>query len=98
MAQFDVLQLRSGEWVIDCQTDILAGISSRFVVPLNLPEDSPPVHPRLNPIFEIGGEQRVMVTQFAGAVTITEIAGRQTSLAREEYRIKNALDMLLSGI
>jgi toxin CcdB len=98
MAQFDVLRLKSGDWVIDCQTDLLDGISTRFVVPLALPEDAPPVRPRLNPIFDVAGERRVMVTQFAGAIALPELAGKITSLSAEEYTIRNALDMLLSGV
>jgi len=98
MAQFDIFELRSGGLVIDCQADILAGINTRFVAPLNLPDDAPPGRARLNPVFQVDGEQRVMVTQFAGAVSVSELGRKVMSLGREEYVIKNALDMLLSGI
>jgi len=98
MAQFDVFRLKSGDWVIDCQTDLLDEINTRFVVPLNLPEHAPPVRPRLNPTFDVAGERRIMVTQFAGAIALSELAGKVASLSAEEYNIKNALDMLLSGV
>jgi len=98
MAQFDVFRLKTGGWVVDCQTDLLDGISTRFVAPLSLPDEAPPVRPRLNPVFEIAGEQRVMVTQFAGAVSLSEMGEKLGSLAAEEYIVKNALDMLLSGV
>lgn len=98
MAQFDVLCLKSGDWVIDCQTDLLDGINTRFVVPLSPPENAPPTRPRLNPIFDVAGEQRVMVTQFAGAIALSELDRTVASLASEEYVIKNAIDMLIGGV
>lgn len=98
MAHYDVVRLKSGQWVIDCQAELLTGINSRFVVPLLRLQDAPPPLPHLNPQFKIQGEDWLMVTQFAGAISVTEIEAVILSLAHEEYRIKNALDMLLTGI
>jgi len=98
MAQFDVFRLRPEVWVIDCQAGLLDGISMRFVVPLSLSEHAPPIRSRLDPIFEIAGERRVMVTQFGGAVRLADLAERISSLASEEHRIRDALDMLISGV
>jgi toxin CcdB len=98
MAQFDVIALKSGDWVIDCQANLFQALSTRFVVPLSRLAEAPPLRPHLNPIFEIAGEQRAMITQFAGAASISELAGKVGSLGEEEYIIKNALDLLLSGV
>lgn len=98
MAQFDVIALKSGEWVIDCQADLLSDISTRFVIPLHLPQNAPPVQPRLNPTFRIAGEPHVMVTQFAGAVPVSELGATIASLDEDQFTIKNAIDMLLTGI
>lgn len=98
MAQYDVVRLKSGQWVVDCQAELLTGINSRFVVPLLRSQDAPPPRPQLNPLFHIQGEDWLLVTQFAGAIPVTEIERVILSLAHEEYRINNALDMLLTGI
>ncbi|MCW2364696.1 toxin CcdB [Sphingobium sp. B7D2B] len=98
MAQYDVVRLRSGQYVVDCQAEVLSGINTRFVVPLAYPNDAPPPRPGLNPRFRMQGEDWVLVTQFAGAVSVSEIQEITGSLAQEEYRIKNALDMLLTGV
>jgi len=98
MAQFDVVRLKSGEWVIDCQSDLLEGINTRFVIPLRALGDAPPAHPRLVPIFEVAGERRVMATHFAASVPVSELGETIASLSAQQYDIKNALDMLLTGI
>jgi len=99
MAKFDVYRERAGTgYVLDCQADTLSDLATRFVVPL-LPLDMAP-HPdgRLNPIFQIRGEQHVMVTQFAGAMPCRQIGPIVASLRDHDIAISNALDMLISGI
>lgn len=96
MAQFDVHRLGDG-LVIDCQSDLLAQLESRFVVPLISRADVP-VAQRLNPIFEIEGKDRVMLTQAAGAVRRRELGAVVTSLADRSFEITGALDILLSGV
>jgi toxin CcdB len=98
MAQFDVIRLRSGEWVIDCQSDLLDGINTRFVVPLRPPHEAPPAHPRLVPVFDVAGERRLMATHFAASVPVSELGDTIASLGHQQYTIKNALDMLLSSV
>ena len=34
MPQFDVYRLRDGELVVDCQADILSGLNTQLVIPL----------------------------------------------------------------
>jgi toxin CcdB len=99
MAQFDFYRRRSGEgFLVDCQAPILAGLDTRFVVPL-LPLEhfsKPAAH--LNPVFEIAGKPFCFVAQFAATVPLKELGRTAGSLADERYRIMKALDFLLTGV
>lgn len=97
MARFDVYRTRAGRLVLDCQSDLLRDLQSRFVVPLLTPADLPAPARRLNPVFLIDGAQWVMATQFAATVAVRELAERVTSLQDQDYAITTALDTLTSG-
>ena len=98
MARFDVYAEPDGfGFLLDCQADLLNGLSTRLMVPLMPRPDAPIAGARLNPIFEVGGMEVAMVTQFAGAVPVRELGERVTSLADEQSKIMNALDMLIIG-
>lgn len=98
MARFDVYRSADGaDLLLDCQSDLLSGLTTRFVVPLRLTDDAPPPARRLNPVFEIDGRDHVMLTQFAAAVLVRDCGPVVASLAREDAAIINALDMLISG-
>jgi toxin CcdB len=98
MARFDVYRGTGGaDLLLDCQSDLLRDLNTRFVVPLQLPENAPLPARRLNPIFEIQGRGYVMVTQFAAAIARRECGQFVTSLASEHTTIMNAVDMLISG-
>lgn len=99
MAQFDFFQQGggSGYW-LDCQTDLLGDIDTRFVVPL-VPRDTAPRPVRqLNPVFDIADKQFIMLTQQAGPVPSSELRLPAGSLARFRYEILNALDFLITGV
>jgi toxin CcdB len=97
MAQFDVH--RFGEMlVIDCQSDLLSQIDSRFVVPLARRPDVPRIAERLNPVFKIEGEEYVMLTQAAAAVRRRDLGAAVTSLAERSFEVTGALDVLLTGV
>lgn len=98
MAKHDVYRLRaSANYVVDCQADILAGLNSRFVVPLLPIDQAPRPAARLNPVFVIGGTAWVMVAQFAAALPVTELGEIVAHLGDDAYTISNALDLLISG-
>src|SRR6476661_4430084 len=82
LAQFDVHRLKeSDSLVVDCQSELLAHLNSRLVVPLMPWQRAPvPAH-RLNPIVEVLDRDYVMVTQFAAAVPQTELGDIVISLA-----------------
>ena len=99
MAQFDVLELKSGaELVLDCQSDLLARLTTRLVVTLIPRELAPDPARRLNPVFTIAGREHVMVTQFAAAVSLGELGGFVLSLQDRSFEIVDALDVLVSGV
>ena len=99
MAQFDVHPLREdGGLVVDCQSDLLNHIDTRFVVPLISRSVAPRPFGRLNPVFEINGEALVLVTQAAATIETRALAPAVTSLAGERYTITNAIDVLIAGI
>lgn len=99
MAQFDVHRVRGSDaLIIDCQTDLLAHIDSRFAVPLVSPELLPVAARRLNPMFEIDGSPYVMLTQSAAAMPCRELGPVVVSLAEHDHDIINALDFLLTGV
>ena len=97
MSQFEVYRLGEG-LVVNCQSDLLEQMDSRFVVPLVPQADAPSVAQRLNPVFEIEGKEYVMLTQAAAAVRRRELGTVIASLAERSFDITGALDILLSGV
>lgn len=99
MARFDVHKLKNSDiYVLDCQTDLLSNIDSRFVVPLIAAEKLPVAAKQLNPVFTIGGNSYIMLTQSAAAVSIRELGQVVISLAQNDREILNALDFLITGV
>jgi toxin CcdB len=99
MARFDVYRNSGGAgFLLDCQADLLGGLNTRFVVPLLAQADAPKPAGRLNPVFDVEGEQFVMVTQYAAAVELRELGPKVASLHAHDREIGNALDFLLTGV
>lgn len=99
LAQFEVFRTRDGgELVIDCQSDLLRHLNTRFVVPLIPLDRAPTPAGRLNPLFDVEGTQLSMVTQFAGSVAAAELAEFVCSAAERRHDIIGALDMLTGGV
>lgn len=95
MAQFDVYRVRGNVLVIDCQSDLLADLPTRFVVPLR-PTDTAALK-RLTPTFVIDGTALTMITPLARAIDVRDIEDTVTTLDAAQFEIKAALDMLISG-
>ncbi|HWK47978.1 MAG TPA: CcdB family protein [Stellaceae bacterium] len=83
--------------LLDVQSDLLSNLATRVVVPLRLPDDSPPPIGGLNPIFEIAGRKYVMATSLLSAIPAREVTVPVGNLSRHHSTIMNALDFLLSG-
>jgi len=98
MAQFDVYAMKRGRgFLLDCQTDFVAGLETRLVAPLLLWEDYSSPAKRLNPVFDIAGGRVVMMTQYLGAIERRELGANVANLASEHLAITSAIDMLLTG-
>jgi toxin CcdB len=67
------------------------------VVPLLPLAQAPVPAQRLNPVFNIGDDQHVMVTQFMAAVPSALLRSPVTSLMGQDSEIMAALDMALVG-
>ena len=99
MPQFDVLRVRStGEAVIDCQSDLLRDLPTRFVIPLFPLDSGLPVAGRLNPTLRVGDDKLVLGTQYALSIPLSELSGAIASLERDRIEIIGALDVLISGV
>jgi toxin CcdB len=96
MARFDVYRTQDGQLVLDCQSRWLTHYNTRLVVPLMPENASPEIAKRLNPIFEIEGALFVMVTQYAAAVPVSELGKKVCSLTEHDYRIIDAIDVLIT--
>lgn len=99
MARFDVYpNPDNAGYLLDVQADLLSDLNTRIVVPL-LPTSSAPTPAKwLNPVFEIGTERFVMVTQFLSAVPFTLLISPVTNLAAQDTDITGALDLALTGV
>lgn len=97
MARFDVYRLANGDYVLDCQADLLNELTTRFMVPLVPSERVSQPMKRLNPRFTVEGEALVMMTQFSGAVPLRSLGKPVMSLQSEQDAIGRALDMLIVG-
>jgi toxin CcdB len=97
MAQFDVYPLRGGGMVVDCQSDFVTYFDTRLVAPLLPLEADMHIIARLQPVLEVAGEKRVLATQYLATLPRRELSAPVASLADQEYAIKAALDMLISG-
>ena len=98
MPKYDVFSNPSGEgYLLDVQTDLLSDLNTRVVVPLLPVSSAPKPAVRLNPIFEVNGEQVVMVTQFMAAVPTGVLRTSVGKLDGEFEKVTAAIDMLMQG-
>ena len=98
MAQYDVFQNPEGSgYLLDVQSDLLDGLSTRLVIPLLLASQAPRPATRLTPVMRIGDASHIMVTQFMAAVPHKLLQTQVTSAAWMRDEITAAIDMLTHG-
>lgn len=98
MARYDVFEYEGGDGLLlDVQTDLLDGLSTRIVAPLLPRKTAPKPAGRLNPVFTIGKRDYVMATQFLAAVPQKILKTPVANLAAEHVAIVAALDMAFHG-
>ena len=88
-------RVRGNVLVVDCQSDLLSNLQTRFVVPLRPTEAV--ILKRLTPSFTIDGENLTMITTLARAIDVRDIEETVATLDAAQFEIKAALDMLISG-
>jgi toxin CcdB len=98
MARFGVYRLASGELVVDCQTDELSTLPTRFVIPLLDRELVPNPVKGLHPVFGIEGREMLLATHAAAAMSRNHLGEPLLSLEPQRYAILNALDFLITGV
>ncbi len=96
MAQFDVYRLRGGSLVLDCQSNLLDALPTRFVVPLRGSHPAELKH--LTPAFDVEDKRLVMLTPLARGINRREIESTVATLADHQDQIERALDVLISGV
>ncbi|PWJ91822.1 toxin CcdB [Mesorhizobium loti] len=98
MALYDLYRNAEGSgYLLDVQSDLLEGLTTRVVIPLMPPDIAPVPGRRLNPTFAIDGRNHVMVTQFMSALMASELPDAEGNLSRHHDDIVAALDMLFQG-
>ena len=104
MARFDVYRnpnRKSRERVpllLDVQADLLAGLTTRLVVPLVSAAEFGRPAEKLNPVFKIEGRSFVMSTAEMAAIPVKGLGERVESLQSSATTILGAVDFLISGI
>lgn len=96
MARFDVHPHAGDGYLLDCQADLLSHFDTRLVVPL-LPARGAKKASRLHPVFDVGGEEMIMVTHLASSVAVRHLQKPVASLGDHQESIVGALDMLITG-
>ena len=97
MARFDVFELAGGMLVVDCQSDLLRDLQSRFVIPLFGTDEIEDAAPRLNPEVSVDGRIYRLFPQGAATLSIQELNVWRADLSNSGLRIIDAIDVLVSG-
>jgi toxin CcdB len=99
MRRHQVYRMAGGRGlVLDLQSDLLEPLSTRVVAPLLPRAEAPKPARGLNPVFLIGEEEYVLVTQFLSAVLLAELGPPIGSLDAHHDEILRARDLLFDGL
>lgn len=99
MAQFDVYRVRGGgELVVDCQSELIAILPTRYAIPLYRRGETAWAFSRLTPQLAIDGVEYMLATPLGAAVDVEALGTPIASLAKDRYAILNAIDFLLTGV
>lgn len=96
MAQFDVCRLKTGQLVVDLQTDLIGITASHIVAPLR--EVGPHAAlPGLTPEVEVDGILWIVRVQELAAVPGIELGARIATLAEQRDALERAIHILIDG-
>ena len=83
--------------MLDLQTDLI-DTGSRVVAPLIPVSEGPRVIGRLEPVFEVQGEDHALHAAEMAAIPSALLKGQPIAdLSGSDYEIRGALDMVFSG-
>jgi toxin CcdB len=98
MARFDLYPEPGGTgFLLDVQTGLLHGFTTRVVVPVLPAEAVPAPAGALTPAVEIEGRRHLLATQLLSAVPATMLKLPVGNLSAEADAVTRALDMLFQG-
>ncbi|MDP5335459.1 MAG: CcdB family protein [Paracoccaceae bacterium] len=97
MAQFDLFRLKSGQLVVDLQTDLIGIEASRIVAPLR-EAGRYAAFPGLTPIVDVEGASWIVRVQELAAVPGADLRDKVGSLTDHRDALKRALDILIDGV
>lgn len=104
MAQFDVYKNndpRSQKWtpfLLDIQSDILANLATRVVVPLRLySEEKKRLISKLHPLIEIGDTTYAAIVSELAAIPTAGMDSPVYSVQHARQLITEALDLIFTG-
>jgi toxin CcdB len=98
MPQYDVFKNPEGSGhLLDVQSDLLDGLSTRLVIPLLPASQAPKPATRLNPVMRIDGQPYIVVTQFMAAVPEKLLTTHVMRADQMRDEITAAIDMLTHG-
>ncbi len=97
MAQFDLYRLKSGQLVVDLQTDLIGIEASRIVAPLR-DASRYTAFPGLTPVVDLDGMAWIVRVQELAAVSGSELRERVGTLEEHRDALKRALDILSDGV
>ena len=96
--QFCAYRLRTGQLVLDMQSDVLSHLKTRLFAPLAPESAGAKAMTILEPVLELEGERLVVLTTEMVTIPASLIAGPPVARFTESDRtIRRALDMLFSG-
>ena len=101
MAQYDLYKLPREfapfPYGVELQSDFLAGLPSRVMIPLlAMARSSPPI-PRLNPVVHIEGKAYVALVELLESVPATALKKKIDHLGNQRSEFVAAFDFLISG-
>ncbi|MCX8114746.1 MAG: CcdB family protein [Burkholderiaceae bacterium] len=85
-------------FLLDVQSDFIASLATRVVVPLRTRDTFPTPLDVLNPAFDIDGKTVIMDTAALAALPRAALRTEVADLRSRRLQIDNALDFLFQGI
>lgn len=99
MGQFDIYRIgETGRLAVDIQSDLLAHLATRVMVPLIPAELAPQRARNLNPVLDFDAQAYVLQPQFAATFSMRELGIPIGHARANRDDIVRALDVLITGV